>query len=123
MKVVEKFTVVLGVSRNPFRYASRAMDACIHKGIPCVGIGKESFTGNGYAVQPDWTGLSVVHTISIYLRPELQALHYASILASNPKRLIFNPGTYNPELDEMARQAGIETLEACTLVLLSSQQF
>lgn len=123
MTVAEKHTVVLGVSRNPFRYATLAMESLTRLGIPCTGIGREAFTGNGYPVQADWTGLPPVHTISIYLRPGLQELHYNAILACKPQRLIFNPGTFNPELVSLARKSGIETIEACTLVLLSSQQF
>jgi hypothetical protein len=39
-------------------------------------------------------------------------------MSLKPKRIIFNPGTENPELQRMAIQAGIKPIEACTLVML-----
>ena len=45
------------------------------------------------------------------------------ILKQKPKRIIFNPGTENPELEKLAKDNQIEVLEACTLVLLSTGQY
>ncbi|MCW3107716.1 MAG: CoA-binding protein, partial [Segetibacter sp.] len=36
---------------------------------------------------------------------------------------IFNPGTENHELEEMARKNGIKPMEACTLVMLGTGQY
>jgi predicted CoA-binding protein len=59
------------------------------------------------------------HTITLYLRPEHQQPLYETLLALKPRRILFNPGTENPELEQLAQTAGIEAVEACTLVLLS----
>jgi hypothetical protein len=48
---------------------------------------------------------------------------YDFILKTNPKRLIFNPGTENLELIQLAMNNNIEIVEACTLVMLSTNQF
>ena len=45
------------------------------------------------------------------------------ILSLNPKRIIFNPGTENESLAQKAKKQGIETLNACTLVMLGSDQY
>jgi hypothetical protein len=46
--------------------------------------------------------------------------YYEYILSVHPQRIIFNPGTENEELSLLAEKKGIKTLEACTLVLLST---
>ena len=60
-----------------------------------------------------------VDTITLYLNPSRQKELYDYILSLKPRRIIFNPGTENPEFEEMAESKGIETVEACTLVMLS----
>jgi hypothetical protein len=115
----EKRTVVLGASNNPVRYAYRAVEALLNNGIEPVpvGIRKGSIEGidilNG---QPDLEG---VHTITLYLNPERQKPYYEYILGMKPKRIIFNPGTVNPELMDLAQERGIEVEVGCTLVMLA----
>jgi predicted CoA-binding protein len=67
--------------------------------------------------------LTGIDTVSIYLNPENQRDYYQYILDLHPKRLIFNPGAENEELAGIARSNGIQPVEACTLVLLSTGQF
>ncbi|MBL7891153.1 MAG: CoA-binding protein, partial [Bacteroidia bacterium] len=55
--------------------------------------------------------------------PQNQPSWYDYILSLKPKRIIFNPGTENPEFEKMAASKGIEVQEACTLVLLSIGQY
>jgi hypothetical protein len=62
-------------------------------------------------------------TITLYLNPTNQQPYYEYILSLRPKRIIFNPGTENPILVSMAEKNGIKTLNACTLVMLSTNQF
>jgi len=61
--------------------------------------------------------------VTMYIGPKNQPEHYAYILGLKPKRIIFNPGTENPELSALANIQGIETIEACTLVMLRTNQF
>lgn len=118
-----KPTVVLGVSRNSKRFANQAVEALIKHGYPVYAIGKEDFIWGQIEVHSTWDKVFDVHTVTIYLRPELQKFHQERILLVNPQRIIFNPGTYNPELANAASEAGIVVLHECTLVLLSSGQF
>jgi hypothetical protein len=60
-----------------------------------------------------------LHTISLYLNPSRQKEYYDYLISLRPKRIIFNPGTENLELESLAHQNQIETEQACTLVLLS----
>jgi predicted CoA-binding protein len=64
-----------------------------------------------------------IDTVTIYLNPRNQKEYYDYILSLHPKRIIFNPGAENDELYELAQSHGIQPLEACTLVLLSTGQF
>lgn len=64
-----------------------------------------------------------VDTVTLYLNPANQRQYYDYILSLNPKRIIFNPGTENEELERLAKEKGIGTMEACTLVLLSTGQY
>ena len=70
--------------------------------------------------QPDIEG---VDTITLYMNPQRQEPLYDYIIGLNPKRIIFNPGTENPVLMKMAKDAGIEPVVACTLVMLATGEY
>lgn len=118
-------TVIIGASPNPDRVAFQAaqmLKSHGHEFIP-VGIKSGEVLGQKILEQPGLKDLADVHTVTLYVRAELQTGWYADILNLNPKRIIFNPGTENPEFEKMASEKGIEATEACTLVLLSTGQF
>ena len=71
----------------------------------------------------DFPAVEDVHTVTLYLNPQRQAEHYDYILSLQPSRLIFNPGTENLEFQRLAEERGIETVVACTLVMLSTGQY
>ena len=64
-----------------------------------------------------------IHTITLYLGASKQYLYYDFILKINPKRVLFNPGTENPELAKLLNEKDVLWENACTLVLLSSNQY
>jgi hypothetical protein len=64
-----------------------------------------------------------IHTLTLYLNPSRQEAYFSYILALHPMRIIFNPGTENVALRQLANEHGIETIEACTLVMLRTGQF
>ena len=114
-------TVVLGATTNPERYAYRATQLLQSKGIDVVPVGIRKGTVGGLPIQNDRPLLEAVHTVTLYLNPQTQKDYYAYILALQPKRVIFNPGTENPELYGLLRAELPDTkIEiACTLVMLS----
>jgi predicted CoA-binding protein len=118
-----KKTVVLGASTNPSRYSNLALNKLSAYQHPVVAIGlKEGKVGDVNIVtgQP---AVEEVDTITLYLNPRNQRPYYDYILSLKPKRIIFNPGTENDELEEMARRNGIKPMEACTLVMLGTGQY
>lgn len=64
-----------------------------------------------------------IDTVTLYLNANNQKEYYDYIIALHPKRIIFNPGTENEELAELAIQNDIKPLEACTLVMLNTGQY
>ncbi len=114
-----KKTIVLGASTNPTRYSYKAtskLKAAKHEVIP-VGIKKGEI--EGITIENGTPDLEGVDTVTLYLGPPRQAQYYDYLLSLKPKRIIFNPGTENPELMKLAEENGIEAEVACTLVLLS----
>lgn len=118
-----KRTVVLGASPNPARYAYAAVNKLLEKGhIPLpVGI-KEGSIAN-IEIQNGQPDLIEVDTVTIYIGQKHQDQYEDYILSLKPKRIIFNPGTENPVFGKRARKEGIEVEYACTLVMLSTDQF
>jgi predicted CoA-binding protein len=124
-KSVLKKTVVVGATPNQSRYAYLAatMLAEYKNDTVLLGIRKGEINGNKILDIREKPKLEGVHTITLYIGPQRQPEWYSYLLSLQPKRIIFNPGTENEEFENLARQQGIETLEACTLVMLRSLQF
>lgn len=116
--------VVLGATPNPERYAFKATEMLVSHGYSPVPVGPRPGQIAGQAIVADLAQVpQPVDTLSLYLGPDRQADVAEAILALRPRRVIFNPGTENPALESRLEAAGIGVLEACTLVLLRSQQF
>ena len=114
-----KKTVVIGASPNPARYAHIAVKRLTDAGHPVVPIGIRNGEIDGLSIVTDRPELADVDTVTLYVGPGRQPEWYDYILGLQPKRIILNPGTENVELERMARERGIEPIEACTLVMLS----
>ena len=119
----KKKTVILGASDNPNRYSYLALTRLRNLGHPIVAIGRKESVVNGVAIQKGQPQEKGVDTVTLYLNPDHQKMYYDYIVSLNPKRIIFNPGTENDELASLAESKGIKTLEACTLVMLSTGQY
>ncbi len=116
-------TLVLGASTNPSRYSNIAINMLREYGHETVAIGLRPGKVNNVIIETNKLLFEKVHTITLYLNPERQSEYYDYILDLRPERIIFNPGTENPELAELAAEKGIEPMEACTLALLRSNQY
>ncbi|HAI77017.1 MAG TPA: CoA-binding protein [Microscillaceae bacterium] len=118
-----KKTLVLGATPNPERYAYQATQRLLAKGHEVVLVGIKSGQIAGIDIHTQTTIHPNIDTITLYVGSERQQEWYDYILQTNPARIIFNPGTENPELVNKAQAQGIETLYACTLVMLASNQY
>lgn len=118
-----KTTLILGATTNPSRYAYLAAHQLVNHGHKIINVGIKTGEVAGVNIEVASTIHQNIDTITLYIGPSHQPQLYNYIIATKPKRIIFNPGTENPELENLAQQNGIETLEACTLVLLSTKQY
>jgi predicted CoA-binding protein len=118
-----KKTVVLGATPNPERYAYLAVMKLHRYGHEVVPVGPRAGDITGIPIQVGQPPLEGVDTITLYLRAENQVPYYDYIFSLKPKRIIFNPGTENRDLTRMALEKGVEPVEGCTLVMLSTRQY
>jgi uncharacterized protein len=119
----KKKTLVLGASDNPARYSYLAIERLRKNDHPVVAIGKKNAQVGDVIIEKEKKPVDNIDTVTLYLNPLHQQEYYDYILSLKPKRLIFNPGAENEELEKLAQQNNIETMEACTLVLLSTKQY
>jgi predicted CoA-binding protein len=112
-------TLVIGASENPVRYSNLAIERLRQHNHEVVALGLKDGEAHGVKIQKKKEQFIDIDTITLYLNPSRQKELYDYILSLNPRRIIFNPGTENPELENLAEEKGIETVEACTLVMLS----
>ncbi|MGJ7033383.1 CoA-binding protein [Niabella hirudinis] len=120
---MNKKTVVLGASENPERYSNMAVKRLRSHGHEVVAIGKREGQIDDVAIQTVQPKEQDVDTVTVYLNPLHQQQYEAYILELHPKRIIFNPGAENNALAQKVKEHGIEPVEACTLVLLTTNQF
>jgi len=118
-----KKTLVLGASDNPSRYSYLAIDRLQAHQHPVVAVGRKETAVKGVEIHKSHIPAEGVDTVTLYLNPRNQVEYYDYILGLKPKRIIFNPGTENTELMQKAKQAGIQPVVACTLVMLSTGQY
>lgn len=116
-------TLVIGASLDESRYSNRAIKSLISSGHEVVAIGKQEGMVETVPIYTDNPIIENLHTVTLYLSPKNQLPYYSYILGLKPKRIIFNPGTENPDLEEMARKNNIESIEACTLVMLATRMY
>ncbi|GGE60594.1 hypothetical protein EV200_1051 [Pedobacter psychrotolerans] len=118
-----KKTLIIGASPDPTRYAYKAAHMLTRFNHEIINVGIKKGEVAGVAIeQPDEIHQDI-DTITLYIGPALQPQYHDYILETKPKRVIFNPGTENYELEKLLNQHGIEPLEACTLVMLSTGQY
>jgi hypothetical protein len=121
---MDKTTLVLGASPNPDRFSYKAIARLQRKKIPIIAIGRrDADIGNLKIIKGIPDNIGSVHTVSMYMNAKNQKEFYDYIFSLHPKRIIFNPGTINPELADAARKKGIEVIEDCMIVMLNTGRF
>ncbi len=114
-----KHTLVLGASLNPSRYSNICINELVAYGFPVSAVGLRTGEVAGVEIKTGEPEFNGIHTVTLYLGPENQVRFYDYILRLKPERIIFNPGTWNPELAELVEKQGIATERKCTLMMIS----
>jgi predicted CoA-binding protein len=118
-----KNTLVFGASPNPSRYSYIAIERLVQAGFPTLAFGLRPGRVRGVKIQTSLEDIEKVHTLTLYMRPSRQRPFYEDIIKLRPARVIFNPGTENPEFYRLLDNAGIAVEVACTLVMLSMKTY
>ena len=120
---MKKTTLVLGASMNTSRYSNSAIKRLRNKNIEVFAVGRNKGMVLDVPIEVEMIDVENTHTITMYLNPQKQTEYYNYIIGLKPKRVIFNPGTENEELISLLKENKIESEIACTLVLLSTNQY
>ena len=116
-------TLILGASTNPNRYAYLALNSLLKNDYLVEGVGAKQAEVHGIEIHKEQKRFSDIDTVTLQLGAKNQKAYYDYLLQLKPRRVIFNPGTQNPELENILEESNIEVVHACTLVMLSTQQY
>ena len=118
-----KKTLVLGASLNPARYSNLAIQRLVNKKNHVVAIGLREGVVHGVNITSEMEDFDEVNTVTLYVNAKRQPQYYEYIISLHPERVIFNPGTENPEFYKLLKEHAINFEIACTLVLLGTDQY
>ena len=118
-----KRTLVIGATPKMDRYGFKATQLLQDYDHEVIPYGIKKGTIGTLEIRNQWPEKELFDTITLYINPKLQEQYNQKIIDLKPKRIIFNPGTENEKLVRMAQKKGIQTLNACTLVLLRTNQY
>lgn len=116
-------TLVLGASTNKERYSYKAIHSLVDKSHQVVAIGAKVGIAFDIPIEKEKVAFHGIDTVTLYLNPKIQEDYYDYIVSLKPRRVIFNPGTENPEFYKILDKNNIESEVACTLVLLATNQY
>ncbi|WP_055448845.1 CoA-binding protein [Lacinutrix mariniflava] len=120
---MNKKTLVIGASTKTQRYSNMAMRKLTNYNHETVAFGLREGVEYGVTIDTELKPYKDIDTVTLYLNPKRQVQYYDYIVSLKPKRVIFNPGTENPEFYTILKKNDIEFEVACTLVLLSTNQY
>ncbi len=121
---MSKTTLILGASTNPSRYAYLAAERLNQHKIKFELLGNKPGEVFNETIKTEQESVSKdIDTVTMYLGADNQKPYETYLLDLKPRRVIFNPGAENPALAEILEKAGVETIEACTLVMLATGQY
>lgn len=115
---------IIGASHKPQRYSYQAQELLMengHKVYPISGNGRKILGVDGYKSISEIS--DPIDTVTLYLNALRHEAIKQDMLVLKPRRIIFNPGTESDELENFYQSHGIITEQACTLVLLRTNQF
>lgn len=116
-------TLVIGASLKPERYSYKAIKMLVEKSIATEAFGLKEGLVSKVQIKTNFNDFQNIHTVTLYLNAKRQKEYYHKIINLHPKRVIFNPGTENPEFYKLLEDKGIAVEIACTLVLLATNQY
>ena len=122
---MSKKTLVLGASLKKERYSNIAIHMLIENNNEVLAFGLRKGGVGTVEIITDLNhpNINDIDTVTLYLNVQRQKEYYNFLIKLKPKRVIFNPGTQNTELELLLTKNNILFEEACTLVLLRTGQY
>jgi predicted CoA-binding protein len=121
--IKNKKTLILGATTKPEKAAYKAIEMLTSKGHSVLALGQNMGEVAGVKIKTKAIPIKNIDTVSVYINPLRQREYYNYIIEAKPKRVIFNPGTENPEFYQLLELNNIKTEVACTLVLLTLNKY
>ncbi len=121
--IKNKKTLIIGATTKPERAAFKAVNMLVAKGHSVLAVGQNAGEVAGVKINTKAIPVKNIDTISLYINPSRQKDYYNYIVEASPKRVLFNPGTENPEFYQLLELNNIKFEAACTLVLLTLNKY
>jgi predicted CoA-binding protein len=118
-----KKTLIIGATTKPEKAAFKAIEMLTAKGHSVLALGQNTGEVAGVKINTKAIPVKNIDTISLYINPARQRDYYNYIVEAKPKRVLFNPGTENPEFYQLLELNNIKFEAACTLVLLTLNKY
>ena len=119
-----KTVAIIGASDKPERYANMAMHDLQEHGYDVVLVNPFRSRIEGqkcFRSVDEYDG--EIDTVTLYVNPARFHDHIEDVIKASPRRVIMNPGTEDDQHEKVLADSGIEVQKACTLILLSNDQF
>ncbi len=120
---MSKKTLVLGASLKEERYSNIAIHRLRKFNLETVAVGLREGLVDDVKIHKELIPFQGINTVTLYLNPRRQEQYYDYIISLKPERVIFNPGTENPEFYKLLAENKIKSEVACTLVMLGTNQY
>ncbi|MFI5391736.1 MAG: CoA-binding protein [Bacteriovoracales bacterium] len=115
---------ILGASDHPERFSHKAQVLLKKKGYNPILVNPNHQECDGLKCYSTLDQIKEkIHTLTVYINPHLSSQIKKEILNFKCERVVFNPGTENPDLYDGLKKKGVEIVEKCTLVMLNSGDF
>ena len=104
-------TLVFGASLKPNRYSNYAIQRLVDHNHEVLAFWLNQGNVQGISIDVSLEAYHDIHTVTLYLNPNHQQEYYDYIIGLKPKRVIFNPGTENPEFSEWKWSSHINLID------------
>jgi predicted CoA-binding protein len=112
--------LVLGATDNTNLTSYSAIKLMMHRGLHVMALGPKKTRIDQIAITDEPAAIKQADVVSIFLSAKKQRKYYDYILSLKPEKLVFNPGTENPELEFLAQKNQIQIIKGCTIALLAN---
>jgi predicted CoA-binding protein len=116
-------SVVLGASPVHSRYSNKAVRSLLKRDFDVVPVGTKTGEIKEVEILTGKPKIKNVDTVLLYLAPNRQSEYYDYVISLKPRRVIFNPGTHNPEFISLVKENGIDVVEDCALIMLNAGEY